>query len=70
MMQLVRTRGRPYRITNRPVCQPKQIQEKPTTIETITQAARTGKIGDGKIFVDSLEQIVSSRTGEAGTGTL
>jgi len=38
--------------------------------ETITQTARTGKIGDGEIFVDTLEQIVSRRTGEAGTGAL
>ncbi|MEK9134454.1 MAG: P-II family nitrogen regulator, partial [Pseudomonadota bacterium] len=32
--------------------------------------ARTGKIGDGKIFVYSLEQVVSSRTGETGAGAL
>ena len=38
--------------------------------ETIIQTARTGKIGDGKIFVYSREQIVSNRTGEAGTGAL
>lgn len=33
-------------------------------IETITQAAATGKIGDGKIFVTSLEHVVRIRTGE------
>jgi len=33
-------------------------------IEAITQAARTGKIGDGKIFVTSVERIVRIRTGE------
>ena len=33
-------------------------------IETITNAARTGKIGDGKIFVTSVEQVVRIRTGE------
>jgi len=38
--------------------------------EAITQTARTGKIGDGKIFVYSLEQVVSSRTGETGAGAL
>jgi nitrogen regulatory protein PII len=38
--------------------------------ETITQTARTGKFGDGKIFVYNLEQAVSSRTGETGTGAL
>jgi nitrogen regulatory protein P-II 2 len=35
-------------------------------IETITKAASTGKIGDGKIFVTSLEQIIRIRTGETG----
>ena len=33
-------------------------------IEAIVKAARTGKIGDGKIFVTSVEQIVRIRTGE------
>ena len=33
-------------------------------IETITAAARTGKIGDGKIFVSSIEKAVRIRTGE------
>ena len=33
-------------------------------IEAITSAARTGKIGDGKIFVSNLEQVVRIRTGE------
>jgi nitrogen regulatory protein P-II 2 len=33
-------------------------------VETITAAARTGKIGDGKIFVTPLEQVVRIRTGE------
>ena len=33
-------------------------------IEAITQAARTGKIGDGKIFVYSVEKVVRIRTGE------
>lgn len=35
-------------------------------IECITKAANTGKIGDGKIFVTSLEQIIRIRTGETG----
>jgi nitrogen regulatory protein P-II 2 len=35
-------------------------------IEAITKAARTGKIGDGKIFVQPLEQVVRIRTGETG----
>lgn len=33
-------------------------------IDTIAKAARTGKIGDGKIFVSPLEQVVRIRTGE------
>ena len=35
-------------------------------IEAIVKAARTGKIGDGKIFVTSVEQVVRIRTGESG----
>jgi nitrogen regulatory protein P-II 1 len=35
-------------------------------IEAITKAARTGKIGDGKIFVTNVEQVVRIRTGEQG----
>jgi nitrogen regulatory protein P-II 2 len=35
-------------------------------IEAITKAARTGKIGDGKIFVQPMEQVVRIRTGETG----
>ena len=36
------------------------------TIDAITQSANTGKIGDGKIFVTTLEQIIRIRTGETG----
>ncbi len=39
-------------------------------VETITKAARTGKIGDGKIFVYDLEQVVRIRTGETGKEAL
>jgi nitrogen regulatory protein P-II 2 len=35
-------------------------------VETIVNAANTGKIGDGKIFVTNLEQVVRIRTGETG----
>jgi len=35
-------------------------------IATIIEKAKTGKIGDGKIFVSSLEQIIRIRTGETG----
>ena len=39
-------------------------------IEAIENAAHTGKIGDGKIFVSTLEQVVRIRTGETGTDAL
>ncbi|MEK9712412.1 MAG: transcriptional regulator [Thalassolituus sp.] len=39
-------------------------------IEAITKAANTGKIGDGKIFVTSLEQVIRIRTGETGADAL
>jgi nitrogen regulatory protein P-II 1 len=35
-------------------------------VEAITRAARTGEIGDGKIFVSSLEGVIRIRTGEKG----
>ena len=35
-------------------------------LESLVKAARTGKIGDGKIFVTDVEQIVRIRTGESG----
>ena len=39
-------------------------------IEAITNTAQTGKIGDGKIFVSALEQVVRIRTGETGDEAL
>ena len=39
-------------------------------VEALIQAARTGKIGDGKIFVTDLEQVVRIRTGETGAQAL
>ncbi|WP_191602384.1 P-II family nitrogen regulator [Marinomonas algicola] len=39
-------------------------------IETIQTSANTGKIGDGKIFVTSLEQIIRIRTGETGADAI
>jgi nitrogen regulatory protein P-II 1 len=37
-----------------------------TTLDTIIKAARTGKIGDGKIFVSDVQQVIRIRTGETG----
>jgi nitrogen regulatory protein P-II 2 len=39
-------------------------------IETISRATQTGKIGDGKIFVTTLENVVRIRTGETGQAAL
>jgi nitrogen regulatory protein P-II 2 len=39
-------------------------------IEAIEKAANTGKIGDGKIFVTDLEQVIRIRTGESGPEAL
>lgn len=39
-------------------------------IETISNTANSGKIGDGKIFVTSLEQVVRIRTGEIGENAI
>jgi nitrogen regulatory protein PII len=41
-----------------------------TAIEAIVKAAGTGKIGDGKIFVQNLEQAVRIRTGETDSDAL
>ena len=37
-----------------------------SVVELITESARTGKIGDGKIFVTSIDEVVRIRTGEKG----
>jgi nitrogen regulatory protein P-II 2 len=39
-------------------------------IESIEKSAKTGKIGDGKIFVSSIEQVIRIRTGETGQSAL
>jgi len=39
-------------------------------IEAIQRAAETGRIGDGKIFVSSIEEVVRIRTGERGTDAI
>ncbi len=42
----------------------------PLVIETIAKTARTGKIGDGKIFVSTVEEVIRIRTGERGADAL
>jgi nitrogen regulatory protein PII len=41
-------------------------QQVDAAIDAIVKAANTGKIGDGKIFISSLEQVIRIRTGETG----
>ena len=39
-------------------------------VEAVVQAARTGKIGDGKVWVTPVESVIRVRTGERGTDAL
>lgn len=39
-------------------------------VETIVKAAKTGKIGDGKIFISSLDEVIRIRTGETGKSAI
>jgi nitrogen regulatory protein PII len=41
-----------------------------TVVDVITKAAHTGKIGDGKIFVTSVEEVIRIRTGEKGADAI
>jgi len=45
------------------VCEENLVER---AVETIMTAARTGRIGDGKIFVSSIEEVIRIRTGERG----
>ena len=47
---------------------PDELEQK--VLETITRAARTGSIGDGKIFVSDLQSVIRIRTGETGEGAV
>jgi nitrogen regulatory protein P-II 2 len=47
---------------------PDELAER--AIECILQTAHTGKIGDGKIFVSDLEQVIRIRTGETGVDAI
>ena len=42
----------------------------PQVVEAIQQAAKTGKIGDGKIFVLPIEEVIRVRTGETGESAI
>ena len=41
-----------------------------STVEAITKSADTGKIGDGKIFISSLDEVIRIRTGETGADAI
>jgi nitrogen regulatory protein P-II 1 len=41
-----------------------------TALDAIVKAARTGKIGDGKIFVSNVDQVIRIRTGETGESAI
>jgi nitrogen regulatory protein P-II 1 len=62
-------RGAEYLIDFLPKCKielvvsDKQIRE---VVETIERAAKTGKMGDGKIFITNVDEVVRIRTGEIG----
>ncbi len=42
----------------------------PKVVEAIEKSAKTGQIGDGKIFVSNMEQVVRIRTGETGSNAI
>ena len=44
--------------------------EVPKVVEAIQNTAKTGKIGDGKIFVSSVEEVIRIRTGETGANAI
>ena len=42
----------------------------PDAVQAITQSARTGEVGDGKIFISPVDDVVRIRTGESGTDAI
>lgn len=66
-------RGAEYAVSFLPKVQIEVVVDEPMVeraVETIRNAASTGKIGDGKIFVLPVEQAIRIRTGESGTEAL
>lgn len=66
-------RGSEYRIDFLPkikleIAAPEELVEK--IVDVISETARTGEIGDGKIFISSLEDVLRIRTGESGKDAL
>jgi len=66
-------RGRQYKVTMLPkykvevVCEDVRV---PALVEAIIASARTGEVGDGKIFVCNVEDVIRIRTGESGEGAI
>ena len=66
-------RGTEYRIDLVPKVRVEIVVDESTTdrvIDVLVEAARTGKIGDGKIWVTPVETVVRIRTGERGTDAI
>ena len=66
-------RGSEYKIDLRPKIKIElvlQDSDLDRIVGVITDSARSGKIGDGKIFVSSIEEVFRIRNGERGTGAL
>ena len=66
-------RGSEYKVEFLPkikieVALPDELVEQ--AVEAILKTAKTGKFGDGKVFVSSLDQVVRIRTGERGVDTI
>jgi nitrogen regulatory protein P-II 1 len=64
-----RWRGREYRVDLLPKTKLELVvddKDAEKVIAVITEAAKTGKVGDGKIFVYSVEEVIRVRTGERG----
>ena len=60
-------RGSEYTVDFLPKVKLEVVTEDPeTVVKTIVEAASTGKIGDGKVFVSAVEEAVRIRTGERG----
>ncbi len=66
-------RGREYRVEFLPKVKVELVTDDKnleTAIKTIIDAAKTDKIGDGKIFIYNVEDVIRVRTGERGTGAI
>jgi nitrogen regulatory protein P-II 1 len=66
-------RGTEYRVDFVPKVKLEVVVEDaklPTALDTISKTAQTGQVGDGKIFVSELSEVVRIRTGETGRDAL